>query len=360
MTPARHRRLLAVLTLAAAVLVSLLAGTEAATARGERSAPIGSDRFVVSRYYRGDFPDPSVLRVGSTWYAYGTTISSLNLPVMASSDLVHWRALGEGLKKAPRWSAYRTVSRQRRVAATWAPSVARFGSRYVHAYATRVRWGGSRRMCVSLSYSKWPGRGFVDRSARPFICYPDRGAIDPSFFTAPDGRRYLLWKSEQTATAASHVFITQMSPDGRRRAPWSRWLMSTSQPWERPLVENPSMIHHAGRYYLFYSAGSYANASYATGYAVCATRLGPCSKPTSVPLMATGGTVSGPGGAAAFVDTAGRLRLAYAAWDLGNTGYPSSTTCLFVPAGCAQRRMHVATLGIVPDGTGRLTILSRG
>jgi hypothetical protein len=65
----------------------------------------------------------------------------------------------------------------------------------------------------------------------------------------------------------------------------------------------------------------------------------------------------------AFFDNLGRLRLAYAAWDLGRTGYPTSATCLQSPYGCNQRRLHVATVG--PDTTpgvlpGALTVTSRG
>ena len=68
----------------------------AADARSERPSPVGSDPFVSGYGYRGDFPDPSVLHVGSTWFAYSTTTGGRNLPVLRSTDLVHWQARARG------------------------------------------------------------------------------------------------------------------------------------------------------------------------------------------------------------------------------------------------------------------------
>ena len=47
------------------------------------------------------------------------------------------------------------------------------------------------------------------------------------------------------------------------------------------------MIRYAGRYYLFYSGAGYANSSYATGYAICDTPLGPCRRVSDRPLLET-------------------------------------------------------------------------
>src|SRR6476469_9618918 len=108
------RRAQAALLLCCAVLLSAVLGTEGPALAGSGVAnPLGSDAFVASSSYRGDFPDPSVLHDGRTWYAYSTSVSSMNLPVLASTDLVHWRAVGEGLKRPPRWAAVRRIGRHR-------------------------------------------------------------------------------------------------------------------------------------------------------------------------------------------------------------------------------------------------------
>ena len=354
---ARARALVAGLGLMLSVLVVGLLPAPEASARDARPAPVGSDRFVTGQPYRGDFPDPTVLRVGKVYYAYSTTIASLNMPVMSSRDLVHWRARGEGLMDVASWAASRTVGGRTR-AMTWAPSVARFGSTFVHAYAAPVRGGRQRKMCISTSTSTSPLRGFVDRRRTPLICPRARGAIDPAFFTGVTGGRYLVWKREQQPDSPSHVFISRLSKDGQRVIGSPTHLLTTKEAWETPLIENPAMIRYRSHYYLFYSGGSYANDSYATGYARCASVTGPCTRVGDQPLLATGGRVSGPGGAMPFVDGNGRLRLAYAAWDLGNTGYPKTAACRRRPAGCPQRKLHLATLGVRADGS--LVVAARG
>ncbi len=318
-----------------------------------RPAPVGSDKFSVPQPYRGDFPDPTVLRVGRVYYAYSTTIAGLNLPVMTSRDLIHWRARGEGLARVASWAAWRSTGTGTH-ATTWAPTVARFGKTFVHAYATPVRGIRPRKMCISTSRSASPLGGFVDRRRTPLICPKARGAIDPAFFTGVTGGRYLLWKREQRPGSPSHVFISRLSGDGQRVIGTPTHLLTTKDTWESPLIENPAMVRYRSRYYLFYSGGSYADDSYGTGYAVCRTATGPCTRASSRPLLATGGRVSGPGGAMPFVDRSRRLRLAYAAWDLGNTGYPKSPACRRTAAGCPQRKLHLATLGVTADGTLRV------
>ena len=96
--------------LAAVLLVSGLA----ATALGPSAhAAVGSDDFRASQVYRGDFPDPSVIRVGATYYAFSTNTGGKLLPAMTSTDLRTWRARysntgkwwqNDALDAAPGWA----------------------------------------------------------------------------------------------------------------------------------------------------------------------------------------------------------------------------------------------------------------
>ncbi|HMY09675.1 MAG TPA: family 43 glycosylhydrolase, partial [Marmoricola sp.] len=123
------------------VVVMGLAAQSVAAPRGP--APVGSDRFIAKRAYAGDFPDPSVLSVGKKWYAYSTTVASLNLPVITSTNLSNWKVIGKrrGTRDAfpvpGKWVQARRVGR-RWFANTWAPSVARIGKRFVLAYSAPV------------------------------------------------------------------------------------------------------------------------------------------------------------------------------------------------------------------------------
>ncbi|MET0837520.1 MAG: hypothetical protein ABWY19_01980, partial [Marmoricola sp.] len=68
-------------------------------------------------------------------------------------------------------------------------------------------------------------------------------------------------------------------------------------------------------------------------------------------LLPPGPYLVGQGGAAPFLDRAGRLRLAYHAWRKGQVGFPAGSGCENTSAGCPQRRMYVATLGATKRGT---------
>lgn len=353
-------------------LTGLVAGTALdASAKGFQPGPVGSDEFKGGEIYRGDFPDPSILRVGTTYYAYSTTIANKNLPVMTSRDMVTWRAhapwkAGEwwnndGLNKSASWAEYKTIG-TRRVSPTWAPSVAKVGTRYVHAYATPVRGTSPRKFCVSVSTSAHPGGPFVDRTSRPLVCPSNQGAIDPQVWVSPGGRRFLLWKNEgRPGVESTKIWSQRLTTAGTALLPGSspNLLLETAQPWEGSVIENPAIIFYAGRYYLFYSANSWSSDRYAVGYAVCRAASGPCERPTTVPLLKTTGTVAGPGGETPFVGPNGELRLGYHAWTTGNVGYPPNTTCKSSSAGCAQRRLHVATLGVNPDD-GTLSVTKQG
>lgn len=129
-------------------------------------------------------------------------------------------------------------------------------------------------------------------------------------------------------------------------------LLTPRKAWEGSVVENPAMFRFRKKLYLFYSGNGYRSSAYATGYAACGTAIGPCKRKPR--LLASGRTLAGPGGAQPFLDTTGRLRLAYHAWRTGNVGYPRNASCVGTAKGCAQRRMHVAT--IRPGKRGRLVV----
>lgn len=342
--------------LAAVLLAAFLGAGES----GRANASVGSDPFRVAEPYTGDFADPTVVRVGTTYYAYATTTANLNLPVMTSTDLVTWWPQGEGLGSPARWAHVKAVIAGRTVARTWAPSVGRVGNGYTAAYATELA-SVPGKMCISLARSSTPAGSFVDSTTRPTICPVYEAAIDPQVYVGPHGAPFLIWKTEGIPNKRPTRLMTRrLNVSGTALQPGTtpRELLRTALPWEGNVIENPAMVFYAGRFYLFYSANRFATAGYATGYAICRTAAGPCTRASSRPLLATDGVVAGPGGATPFVDAAGRLRLAYAAWDYGHVGYPSSTGCRDTSYGCNQRRLHLATLSVLP--TGALAVSNRG
>jgi hypothetical protein len=339
---------LAVLLVAAV----LLGDVTSAQAGPQRPAPVGSDPFVAGKPYRGDFPDPTVWRVGRRYFAASTTVAALDLPVTTSTDLRTWTAAPasdpahpapyDAMPTPARWAQKHTTRSGRAWAATWAPSVAQISIRrprttfWAAAYSV-PRADGKR--CISVARSRSPLGPYVDPSAAPITC-GSYGAIDPQIFVDRSG----LWLLLKVEGYPDRIWVRRLNGSASGFAAGSafRPLLAPKLAWEGDVVENPAMIRFHRKLYLFYSANGFGSTRYATGYATCRKVTGPCKRMGR--LLASGPYFAGPGGAMAFLDTVGHLRLAYHAWRPGNVGYPASDACLTSTAGCAQRRMYVATL----------------
>jgi beta-xylosidase len=335
-----ERKSLALL-LGGLLVVLVVAGLTPASARSDRPAAVRADPFTAGAPYRGVFADPTVWRVGRRYYAASTTVASLNLPTMTSTDLRTWtpRQVGasgtnDALPSPASWAQVRQARDGRAWAGTWAPSVLRVANgTFVAAYS--VPRAGDGRRCLSLARSASPMGPFVDSSTVPLSCGAT-GEIDPQLFSDRGG----IWMLDKSAGASPRLLVRPMNRYASGYLPGGsvRVLLAPRQAWEGSVVENPAMIRYRKRYYLFYSANDWTTSRYATGYAVCRTVVGPCTKRTR--LLATGRYLSGPGGATPFVDTAGQLRLVFHAWTVGDAS--------------AQRRMHVAQLGVTKRG--RVTV----
>jgi hypothetical protein len=259
-----------------------------------------------------DFADPFVLRVGSTFYAYSTNAGGGTIQIIRSQDLRTWEWLGNALAALPAWAAPDT---------TWAPSVVARPGGYVAYYTTRDAASG--RQCISRAIASRPDGPFVDTSTGPLVCQLDLGgSIDPSPFVDVDGTLWLVWKSD----GVDRIWSMPMRADGLAPAWWPTALLAPDQAWEHGVIEGPSMTFAAGRYWLFYSGGSWNGAGYAQSYATCAGPAGPCTKPQAGPLLASHGTIAGPGGGEVFTDTMGGAWLAYHAYTVPAVGYPNSRT----------------------------------
>jgi arabinan endo-1,5-alpha-L-arabinosidase len=86
------------LLVALAVLTALVSAVPAAA---PASAYAGAPWFRPGTTYldlslpdaqNSNFPDASIISDGGTYYAYGATTGGAYLPVMSSTDLIHWTA----------------------------------------------------------------------------------------------------------------------------------------------------------------------------------------------------------------------------------------------------------------------------
>lgn len=213
---------------------------------------------------------------------------------------------------------------------TWAPSVLARNGQFVLYYTTRL--AAAERQCIGYAVSDSPEGPFVDSGEAPFVCQLEEGgSIDPEPFVDRDGTLYLLWKNDGNCCGLPiFIYAQRLSEDGLRLIGEPVRLIAYDQEWETPLIENPSMVVHDGKYYLIYSGNWWESRNYAVGYAVCETPLGPCVKPQNEPVLASAGRHVGPGGASFFRDASNNLWVAYHAWREPYVGYPAGMRRLYL------------------------------
>jgi beta-xylosidase len=277
--------------------------------------------------YAGDFPDPFVLPVGGTYWAYSTGSAGRNLQVMSSTDLRSWTTPADPLPVLPRWAS---------AGSTWAPGVVPLGGLYLMYYT--VHDPGLGRQCISVATSTTPGGPFKDMSSGPLVCQGN-GSIDPNPFTDPrSGRTYLLWKSDDNSVGLpTRLWASRLTSNGLSLTGGTALLLTeTASSWQAPAMEGPTIMVASGSstYDLFYGAGAWDTAQAGIGYATCSApstgfrglRWTCSDRSVAAPWLATrvvGGAAvfSGPSGPAVFTDTAGNAHLAYHAWTGTTVGY---------------------------------------
>lgn len=290
-----------------------------ATASGPCLALAGGDTHGL--VYPFDFPDPDVVRVGDTYFAYATNSVAGNIQIIESNDLTHWTLVGNALPALPSWAV---------PDATWAPGVTVIGGKVLLYYAAEVGGQGGGEECVSVAVASQPKGPFVDSSTAPLECQPSLGgSLDPFPFVDGDGTPYLLWKSNDPAT----IWSQQLDPTATSFAAGSSptRLLVPDQPWEGGNVEAPDMVATGGRYLLFFSGNNWSSQSYAVGSASCSGPLGPCSDVSPAPVLATGPGAAGPGGESVFADGSGAFWIAFHAYIPGAVGYPNSRDLFIRP-----------------------------
>jgi hypothetical protein len=264
--------------------------------------------------YPFDFPDPSVILAGQTYYAYATNSVAGNIQIIASTDLTHWTAVGNALPNLPAWATPDD---------TWAPGVAMIAGTFVLYYAVDV--AGTGKECISVATAGRPQGPFTDLSTAPLECQKSLGgSIDPASFIDTNGTPYLVWKSG--GPGSSRIWAQQLAPSGTSFVAGTNptSLLVPDQPWEGATVEAPDMVTTGGHYYLFFSGNDWDSGNYAVGVATCIGPLGPCSDATPSPILSSGLGVAGPGGESVFADASGNFSIAFHAWVPGAVGFPNS------------------------------------
>lgn len=292
--------------LAAALLVVLLAASAAAAQRrGTYTNPVAA----------GDFPDPSVIRVGADYWAAATSSEwGPEFPLLHSRDLVNWEVVGSIFDARPTWS----------VGKYWAPELSEYRGRF-YAYYVAQKRGGS--LCVAVATARRPAGPYTDHG--PLVCQ-EVGSIDGFPVTDEQGRRFLLWKEDgNSVSKPTPIWAQQLSPDGTRLVGERQEIMRNDQPWEKhatlpygDLVEGPAIVRRGGWFYMFYS-GNFCCArecNYMMGVARSRKLLGPWEK-NPRPILASNEMWKCPGHGTVVQDASGRDWMMYHAMSVKDSVY---------------------------------------
>src|SRR5215212_2453471 len=104
----------------------------------------------------GDYPDPSVIRVGQDYWAAATSSEwAPEFPILHSRDLVNWRVVGAVFQKRPAWS----------IGNYWAPEISYNRGKYF-VYYVGHKQGGS--LCVAVAIAARPAGQYKEQG--PGVC----------------------------------------------------------------------------------------------------------------------------------------------------------------------------------------------
>jgi beta-xylosidase len=184
--------------------------------------------------FAGDYPDPSIVRVGETHYiTHSSFLYHLGLLIWESKDLSTWRPVGPAVDQ-PGWDI-------------WAPELAYYDGRFYLYYYARATTGDKRGtnwvVHAPSAHGPW---------STPLEIPVQR--IDPGHVVGPDGKRYLHFSGGTAAPLAADG----LSLTGKLEQVYEGWSYPEDWRVEGFFVEGPKLLLLDGWYYLISAQGGTA------------------------------------------------------------------------------------------------------
>jgi beta-xylosidase len=287
----------------------------------------------------GGVADPGVVRTGGDFYVFAT--GSL-VPVFRGDEAGGpWSSVGTALASPlPAWVTSGGI---------WAPDAVQTSAGWV-LYFSALAAGMNGQRCIGVATSASVAGPYTAK-ASPLICpdgkngahdtVPGRpvsgaGVIDPSPFQTSDGRRFVLYKTQQTPSSIRMLRLSDAGTDWIGNA--SGELLQNSG-----IVEAPAMVQQGSTYVLFASRFGYDNCSYATVYHQ-SSNVWDFAGTSEHSLLTSAGTgLCGPGGADVTPSLDGGWRIFLHAWVCADTTPCAQKSDGTLPSG-ARRVLYAAVL----------------
>jgi beta-xylosidase len=194
-----------------------------------------------------DYSDPDIIRVGKTYYMVASSFHfSPGIPILTSTDLVHWKILGHVLPRLPFAAQYdmpgphtltdaisKPVGGTRYAGGVWAPSIRFHDGRFYVYFATPDE--GIFMATATRAEGPWSAPGKV--IDQPML-------EDPCPFWDDDGTAWLV----HSRHGAGPLILHRMSPDGTRVLDAGTVIVEDKA--KLPILEGPKLYKRNGYYYI--------------------------------------------------------------------------------------------------------------
>jgi xylan 1,4-beta-xylosidase len=232
----------------------------------------------------GDFADPSVIRVGETYVAVGTSSEwGPAYPIYTSNDLVNWTFVGPAFTELPAWT----------MGSYWAPELFYREGTYFLYYTARRK--SDQHSFIGVATTRNLTKGFTDHG---LLLEWTSEAIDP-FIIDQGGKHYITWKAYGLDKGkAIEILGAELSDDGLRvRGKAFPLIKAEPDTWEKGGAEGQAIFKRGRYYYMLYSGNACCGAqcNYQVGVARAERLQGPWEKYKNNPLLVSDDAWKCPG-----------------------------------------------------------------
>lgn len=183
-----------------------------------------------------DMADPSIVKIGDTFYATGTSSEWAPFyPIFFSKDLINWTQTGHVFNKKPNWTSH----------SFWAPELFYLNNKVFCYYTARRKTDNVSFIGVASSDS--PYKEFTDHG--PIIEYGTE-SID-AFVFDDNGQLYIRWKAYGLDKRPIELLAGKLSDDGLRL---EGDVFSLLRDDEKIGMEGQQHLKRGDYYYIIYSA----------------------------------------------------------------------------------------------------------
>jgi xylan 1,4-beta-xylosidase len=252
----------------------------------------------------GDFADPSVIRVGDTYYAAGTSSEwAPAYPIYSSKNLVEWEYVGPVFPELPEWT----------MGSFWAPELFYRNGIYYCYYTARRK--SDQRSFIGVATTTNIREGFKDHGV---IIEWTTEAID-AFVVEDQGKLFITWKAYGLDKDRKTALLgAELSADGLRVAGKEFTILEAEDGgWEAGGAEGQAIFKRGKYWYMLYSGNACCGekCDYQVGFARADKLQGPWTRYSANPVLTGNDTWKCPGHGTVVVTPDNRYYYLHHAYD---------------------------------------------